>query len=257
MARFKHTRISSRIELLYGVQPVCSALKQRKREFLELFIKRGKNNSGRISDIMEIAEKFGITVNEVPGKKLTEMCPEEVHQGVVLRCGNLPFSPVSVLSLPVEGKLPLIVVLDQIEDPHNLGAVLRTCGFFDVSAVVVSKDHSCGLTPVVSKSSSGVAEWLPVISVTNLSRFLQKQKSEGYWIVGLAEESNQCFSQLVRDKPLILVVGNEGRGIRPLIRKQCDWLVSIAGNPEVSSLNVSNAAAIALNHFYVLPESTQ
>ena len=137
-----------------------------------------------------------------------------------------------------------------------MGAVLRTCGFFDVSAVVVSKDHSCGLTPVVSKSSSGVVEWLPVISVTNLSRFLQKQKSEGYWIVGLAEESNQSFSQLVRDKPLILVVGNEGRGIRPLIRKQCDWLVSIAGNPEVSSLNVSNAAAVALNHFYVLPEST-
>ena len=150
----------------------------------------------------------------------------------------------------------MIVVLDQIEDPHNLGAVLRTCGFFDVSAVVVSKDHSCGLTPVVSKSSSGVAEWLPVISVTNLTRFLQKQKSKGYWIVGLAEESNQSVSQLVRDKPLILVMGNEGRGIRPLIRKQCDWLVSIAGNPEVCSLNVSNAAAIALNHFYVLPEST-
>ena len=184
------------------------------------------------------------------------MCPDAVHQGVVLRCGILPFSPISVLPLPVEGKLPLIVVLDQIEDPHNLGAVLRTCGFFDVSAVVVSKDHSCGLTPVVSKSSSGVAEWLPVISVTNLTRFLQKQKSEGYWIVGLAEESNQSVSQLVRDKPLILVMGNEGRGIRPLIRKQCDWLVSIAGNPEVSSLNVSNAAAVALNHFYVLSEST-
>ena len=92
--------------------------------------------------------------------------------------------------------------------------------------------------------------------MTNLTRFLQKQKSEGYWIVGLAEESNKSVSQLLRDKPLILVMGNEGRGIRPLIRKQCDWLVSIAGNPEVSSLNVSNAAAIALNHFYVLPEST-
>ena len=184
------------------------------------------------------------------------MCPDAVHQGVVLRCGILPFSPISVLPLPVEGKLPLIVVLDQIEDPHNLGAVLRTCGFFDVNAVVVSKDHSCGLTPVVSKTSSGVAEWLPVISATNLTRFLQKQKSEGYWIVGLTEESNQSVSQLVRDKPLVLVLGNEGRGIRPLIRKQCDWLVSIAGNPKVPSLNVSNAAAIALNHFYVLPEST-
>ena len=256
MSGIKNLGSSSNKELLYGVQPVCAALRQRKRQFSELYIKRGKKNSRRIWEIRELAEELGITLREVPGKKLTEMCPEEVHQGVVLRCGSLPFSPISVLSLPVEVKLPLIVLLDQIEDPHNLGAVLRTCGFFDVSAVVVSKDHSCGLTPVVSKSSSGVVEWLPVISVTNLSRFLQKQKSEGYWIVGLAEESNQSFSQLVRDKPLILVVGNEGRGIRPLIRKQCDWLVSIAGNPEVSSLNVSNAAAIALNHFYVLPGST-
>ena len=256
MARFKHTRISSRIELLYGVQPVCSALKQRKREFLELFIKRGKNNSGRISDIMEIAEKFGITVNEVPGKKLTEMCPNAVHQGVVLRCTILPFSTKSDLPLTLEGKLPLIVVLDQIEDPHNLGAILRTCGFFDVSAVVLSRYHSCGITPVVSKSSSGVAEWLTIIPITNLTRFLKNQKSEGYWVVGLSEESNKSISKLEIDKPIILVFGNEGRGIRPLIRKQCDWLVSIAGNPEVSSLNVSNAAAIALNHFYNLPKST-
>ncbi|GIT03003.1 MAG: hypothetical protein CM1200mP28_02620 [Deltaproteobacteria bacterium] len=171
-------------------------------------------------------------------------------KGVVLRCGTLSFSPISVLPLPVDGKLPLIVVLDQIEDPHNLGAVLRNCGFFDVSAVVVSKDRSCGLTPVVSKSSSGVVEWLPVISVTNLTRFLQKQKSKGYWIVGLAEESNQSVSQLVRDKPLILVMGNEGRGIRPFkFRKQCDWLVSIAGNPEVSSLNVSKQPRLLLKPF--------
>ena len=256
MTRIKDTGSCSYKELLYGVQPVSAALRHRKRQFSELYIKSGKNNSGRIKEILQLAEELGITVNEVPGNKLKEMCPDAVHQGVVLRCSILPFSPISVLPLTVEGKLPLMVVLDQIEDPQNLGAVLRTCGFFDVIAVVVSKDHSCGLTPVVSKSSSGVAEWLPVISVTNLTRFLQKQKSEGYWVVGLSEESNRSFSELLRDKPLILVMGNEGRGIRPLIRKQCDWLVSITGNPEVSSLNVSNAAAIALNHFYVLPEFT-
>ncbi|GIT70586.1 MAG: hypothetical protein Ct9H300mP28_04000 [Pseudomonadota bacterium] len=184
------------------------------------------------------------------------MCPDAVHQGVVLLWAVFCFFfPISDLPLPVEGKLPLIVVLDQIEDPHNLGAVLRPLGFFfDVSAVVVSKDHSCGLTPVVSKSSSGVAEWLPVISAQTSQGFFRNKKTEGYWIVGLTEESNQSVSQLVRDNPLVLVLGNEGRGIRPLIRKQCDWLVSIAGNPKVSSLNVSNAAAIALNHFYVLPE---
>ena len=252
MKRKKVTKINIQWELLYGLQPVFKALRNRKRRFSELYIKKGKNNSGIIREIHELSEELGLTLNEVPENKLTVMCPGAVHQGVVLRCGILPFASFSDLPLTVGDDLPLIVVLDQIEDPHNLGAILRTCGFFNVSAVVISKNHSCGLTPVVSKSSSGVAEWLPVISVTNLTRFLQKQKSEGYWIVGLAEESENFFGQLVRDRPLILVFGNEGRGIRPLIRKQCDWIVSITGNPEVSSLNVSSAAAIALNHFYVL-----
>ena len=255
MIGIKGSSSSFHRELLYGLQPVRAALRCRKREFSELFLKIGKNNSGRITEIRKLAEEIGLPVNEVPGNRLKEMCPDAVHQGVVLRCGILPFSTISDLSLTLEGELPLIVVLDQIKDPHNLGAIIRTCGFFDVTAVVLSKDHSCGLTPVVSKSSSGVAEWLTVISTTNLTRFLQKQKTEGYWIVGLAEESNQSLSKLERDKPLILVLGNEGRGVRPLIRKQCDWLVSISGNPQVSSLNVSNAAAIALNHFYVLPQS--
>ena len=255
MIGIKGSRSSFHRELLYGLQPVRAALRSRKREFSELFIKIGKNNSGPISEIRELAEEIEVTVNEVSGNRLAKMCPNAVHQGVVLRCSILPFSNISDLPLTLEGDLPLIVVLDQIEDPHNLGAIIRNCGFFDVTAVVLSKDHSCGLTPVVSKSSSGVAEWLTVISTTNLTRFIQKKKSEGYWIVGLAEEYNQTLSKLDRDEPLILVLGNEGRGIRPLIRKQCDWLVSIAGNPKVSSLNVSNAAAIALNHFYVLPQS--
>ena len=251
----KDSRSSFHRELLYGLKPVCAALRHRKREFSELFIKIGKNNSGRISEIRKLAEEIGLPVNEVPGNRLKEMCPDAVHQGVVLRCGILPFSTISDLSLTSEVELPLIVVLDQIKDPQNLGAIIRTCGFFDVTAVVLSKDHSCGLTPVVSKSSSGVAEWQTVISITNLTRFLKKQKSEGYWVVGLAEDSNQSLSKLERDKPIILVLGNEGRGVRPLNRKQCDWLVSITGSPQVSSLNVSNAAAIALNHFYVLPQS--
>ncbi len=251
MKRFKDSSRGYHRELLYGLQPVRAALHHRKREFSELFLKKGRNNSGRIVEIQQLAEEIGITITEVSGSNLTRMCPDAVHQGVVLRCSILPFSPISDLPLKLEGKFPLIVVLDQIGDPQNLGAVLRTCGFFDVSAVVLSKDHSCGLTPVVSKSSSGVSEWITVISMTNLSRFILKQKSEGYWVVGLAEESNQPLIKLERNKPLILVLGNEGRGIRPLIRKQCDWLVSIAGNPKVTSLNVSNAAAIALNHFYV------
>ena len=126
MTRIKDLRSGFHRELLYGLQPVCAALRHRKREFSELFIKIGKNNSGPISEIRELAEEIEVTVNEVSGNRLAEMCPNAVHQGVVMRCGILPFSAISVLPLAVEGKLPLIVVLDQIEDPHNLGAVSYT-----------------------------------------------------------------------------------------------------------------------------------
>ena len=142
MKRIKDYRSSPHKELLYGVQPVCAALRQRKRQFSELYIKYGKNNSGHIREIRKLAEELGITLNEVTKDKLTEMCPDAVHQGVVLRCGILPFSTISDLSLTSEVELPLIVVLDQIKDPHNLGAIMRTCGFFDVTAVVLSKDHT-------------------------------------------------------------------------------------------------------------------
>ena len=101
MTRNKDSKSNSHRELLYGVQPVCAALRHRKRQFSELFIKRGKNNSGRMREIQELAEELRITVNEVPGSKLTEMCPDAVHQGVVLRCGILPFFPISDLPLPV------------------------------------------------------------------------------------------------------------------------------------------------------------
>ncbi|MBS1256674.1 MAG: 23S rRNA (guanosine-2'-O-)-methyltransferase RlmB [Deltaproteobacteria bacterium] len=256
MARKRATKISTQGELLYGIQPVLAALRHRKRQLYELFIKKNTDHSGRLNELRMLAEKFRIPVREMPVNKFSEICPDAVHQGVALRCGMLRFSSISEIPQLAEDSLSLIVALDQIEDPHNLGAILRTCGFFNVNAVVVSKDHSCGLTPVVSKTSAGVAEWLPVISVINLTRFLQQQKSKGYWVVGLAEESSENINELVWDRPLILVMGNEGRGIRPLIRRQCDWIFSISGNPEVSSLNVSNAASIALYHFNTLSNSS-
>jgi 23S rRNA (guanosine2251-2'-O)-methyltransferase len=183
------------------------------------------------------------------------MCPDAVHQGVVLRCGFLPFTSMPDFPQSAVATQPLLVVLDQIEDPHNLGAIIRTCGFFEVNAVVVTQDHSSGLTPVASKASAGVLEWLPVISVTNLARFLNEQKTKGFWVAGLEGEAPDCFTDFSRDRPLILVLGNEGRGIRRLVRKHCDWLVSIPGNHEVSSLNVSNAAAVALYHLHTLPQT--
>ena len=233
---------------LYGVLPVEAALIHRRRKIDHLYLKKAADSSKRLRKIRLLGEQYGIPVSEVSVKKLEKMCPDALHQGVVLSCESLPYSSFSDLPQTVEGKYNLIVALDQIADPHNLGAILRTCGFFKVSAVVVPQDHSSGLTAVVAKASAGVSEWFPVISVPNLARFIQQQKSNGFWVVGLVEDAVENVSELSQDRPIILVLGNEGKGLRTLSRRHCDWLVSIPGNPEVSSLNVSNAAAVVLFH---------
>ena len=245
----KGSRTGTKTSLyLYGVLPVQAALINRRRKMDHLYLKNTSESSKRLRKIRILGEQNGIPISEVPVKKLEEMCPDALHQGVVLSCDSLPYSTYSDLPQTFEGKYNLIVALDQITDPHNLGAILRTCGFFKVGAVVVPQDHTAGLTGAVAKASAGVSEWFPVISVPNLARFLQQQKSKGFWVIGLVEDAEESVAKLSQDRPMILVLGNEGKGIRPLSRRNCDWLVSIQGNPEVSSLNVSNAAAVVLFH---------
>ena len=168
MNRKKGTKLKERTEFLYGIQPVLGALQHSKRLLNQLYLKKDADSSERLREIRILADKIKLPVSEVTVSQLTVMCPDTVHQGVVLRCGFLPFTSMPDFPQSAVATQPLLVVLDQIEDPHNLGAIIRTCGFFGVNAVVVTQDHSSGLTPVASKASAGVLEWLPVISVTNL-----------------------------------------------------------------------------------------
>ena len=176
------------------------------------------------------------------------MCSNSVHQGVILNCSTLAFSSIEDHPEIFKKRLPIIVALDRIEDPQNFGSILRTCGFFGVDGVVVPRDHTSRLSAVVSKASAGVSEWFPVISVPNLTRFIIEQKSKGFWIVGLEENAIENLTFLKRDRPLIIVFGNEGRGIRHLVKNNCDNLYKITGNNKISSLNVSNAASVVLFH---------
>ena len=235
-------------DFLYCVQPVKSALSQERRSLKKLYLKKKSDSSFRLKEIREMAEKIGIPVNEVSKLKLSEMCSNPVHQGVVLFCSSLNFSSLEDYSQPLNKNNPLIIALDQIEDPQNFGAIIRTCGFYNVGAVVVTKEHNCRLSPAVSKASAGVSEWFPVIKVPNLARFLREQKSKGFWVVGLEENTNESVFSLKKDRPLIIVLGNEGRGIRHLVKNNCDNLCRIPGNRKISSLNVSNAAAVVLSH---------
>lgn len=237
-------------EILYGLHPVREAMLQQKRRFQKLYLGKIKGASQRVKEIHDLAGNLDITVQEASNELLEKLTGRSSHQGTALQCSPLPEWNWESLKSDTRETINVIAVLDQVEDPQNLGAIIRSCGFFKIRSLVLSKDHSCPITPAVSKASAGVAEWFPVIRETNISRFLERMKKEGFWVVGLDGEAEQEIDILKIDRPHILVLGNEGQGLRPLVRKSCDWLLRIGGDSRVESLNVSNAAAIALHKFY-------
>ena len=238
-------------EMLYGLHPVHAALKQEKRQFMRLYHNPNRQENELLSEIIALARDQGIPISETTQSQMKLDLAHDAHQGIALRCSPLPELSWHAFRESGRSSLNALVALDQVEDPQNLGAVIRSCGFFRIKALVIPRKHSCPVTPGVSKASSGVAEWYPVITVNNLTRFLEQRKKEGYWAVRLDVEEDQKIHELELDRQMILVLGSESRGLRPLIRKTCDWLVSIDGDEKVESLNVSNAAAIALHRLSV------
>jgi 23S rRNA (guanosine2251-2'-O)-methyltransferase len=170
------------------------------------------------------------------------------HQGVIALCeeGQTHDEAFLLESMEKQGNKALFLVLDGVTDPHNLGACLRSADGAGVHAVVVPKDNSVGLTPVVQKVACGAAESVPLVMVTNLTRTLEKLQQAGAWVVGAAGEAEQFIYDIDLTGPLVLVMGAEGKGIRQLTRKQCDYLAKLPMAGEVSSLNVSVATGVCL-----------
>ena len=243
---FNSRKRQQELEWLYGTHPVLAALRHKRRKLVGLHLK--DSGKDRLQAVAEAAKKSGVPIHYETPRWFSDNLGESVHQGVALQCGPLPLLDEVELPALNSGKPNLVFVLDGVEDPHNLGAIVRTLGFFGVGAVVIPKDRAAALSPVVAKASVGALEWFPVVSVTNLHRFLEGQKKRGYWVVGLDGASRNPLRQLAWDRPLMVVLGAEGSGLRPLTKRSCDWLVSIPGTPEVESLNVSNAAAVTCYH---------
>jgi 23S rRNA (guanosine2251-2'-O)-methyltransferase len=234
-------------EVLYGVHAVQEALAAGRREIFELCADRRQITAGRLRSILSAAERCGIAVRTIDTARLTSMAGNAGHQGVVARVsayGTYEFTPVlDAAGRPGAGPL---LVLDQIVDPHNLGAVLRTALCAGVEAVIVPKDRSAPPTPAVSKVSAGALEHIRLVQVTNLVRALQQLKGHGRWIAGLDRSSSNGIFNADLTAPMVLVVGGEGRGIRPLVHRACDLILSIPQEGPLDSLNVSVATGIAL-----------
>ena len=224
-------------DLLYGVHPVLEALKNPKRRCISLLA--SKNAADRLAGELPKAPLVPEIVH--PRELDKRLGPDAVHQGLLLEA-----RPLTQPRLDQIEKSGLVVLLDQVTDPHNVGAILRTCAAFRVTALVATARHSPEGSGVLFKSASGAYEHVPYVKVTNLARAMDELKTYGFRIVGLDSEAHMSISAVDRMPPLALVLGAEGKGLRQLTRANCDHLARLDLDGPIKSLNVSNAAAIAL-----------
>jgi 23S rRNA (guanosine2251-2'-O)-methyltransferase len=231
--------------LVFGFHAVAARLRSRPGSVLELYVAEGRGDA-RLRQLLATAGERGVRIVHLPAERLDRMLPGQRHQGVAaaVRIEAMPQHLDDVLD-GVTGH-PLVLALDGVQDPHNLGACLRCADAMGVHAVIAPKDRAVGITPVVEKVASGATESVPYVMVTNLARELDVLKDRGLFAVGLAGEAEDGIAGQRLDGPLVLVMGAEGGGMRRLTRERCDVLVRIPMFGQVESLNVSVAAGICL-----------
>ena len=235
------------MNVIAGLHDVRLALEQDAANVIEVFVD-GKRKDKRMIQVSSLAAKRGIPTHRVDKDELEHRAEGVRHQGVVAYCRERPsHSEASIEALLNElDHPPLILVLDGVQDPHNLGACLRTVDGSGADAVIVPADRACGITPVVSKVAAGAANSVPLFTVNNLSRTLDDLKALGIWIIGTAEDAGQDVWQMDFSGPCAVVLGGEGSGMRPLTRKHCDLVTRIPMAGVVESLNVSVATGVVL-----------
>ncbi|GAC32533.1 23S rRNA (guanosine(2251)-2'-O)-methyltransferase RlmB [Paraglaciecola polaris] len=233
-------------EWLYGIHALESVIEREPERLIELFVLKGRDDKP-INNIINHARKFGIAVQFCQRKTLDEKVNGEQHQGVVAKAKpGKQFNESDLDEIIKNSTTPFILVLDGVTDPHNLGACLRTADAAGIDAIVVPKDNSVALTPVVRKVACGAADLIPLVQVTNLARTLREIKDAGVWVVGTAGEATQSIYECKMQGPIALVMGAEGKGMRRLTREHCDELIKLPMAGSVSSLNVSVATGICL-----------
>jgi 23S rRNA (guanosine2251-2'-O)-methyltransferase len=235
------------MDRLSGIHAVEEAL-EAERPLERIVIATGRQDS-RIQRIVELARKRGVPVRFEERVQLDRLASSREHQGVVALAAMRPPSTLEDLlerGNQDRGGPGLLVLLDGVEDPHNLGAIIRTSLAAGAAGVVIPERRAAGLTEVVARASAGALAHLPVARVVNLARSMEDLKRAGYWLVGLDERSDRSYTGVDYTSPIAIVMGGEGRGLHELTRKRCDFVVSLPTTGPVKSLNVSVAAGIVL-----------
>lgn len=231
--------------VIFGINSVSEALKARGRGFEWVGVARERHDL-RLQKLIQECRHNAVPVRFLTRAELDRMAASAAHQGVVAVTSAKQYADLDDMIAAKRGLHSLIVLLDGVEDPHNLGAILRTADAAGADGVVIPERRASGITGTVVKTSAGASEHLPVAKVTNISRTLEELKQKGFWIVGLDERGKQSYETVDYRMNCAVVLGAEGKGLHDLVASKCDFLVSIPMLGQVSSLNVSVAAGVVL-----------
>lgn len=232
-------------EMLGGKNPVVEALRSG-RELNKIWIAEGINKKS-VGEILSLAQQAKVIVQFVPKKKLDQLVDAN-HQGVVASVAAYEYAELEDVFALAEKRQedPLILVLDELEDPHNLGSILRTADATGVHGIIIPRRRSVGLTAVVAKASTGAIEYIPVVRVNNLSQTVEQLKDKGVWIAGTDAQGSQDYRTMDATLPLAVIIGSEGKGMSRILKEKCDFLYHLPMVGHVTSLNASVAASLLM-----------
>lgn len=233
-------------EILSGKNPVLEALRSG-RDMNKVWIAEGVKKAG-VAELLQLAKEAGIVVQFVPKNKIDQLTDGAVHQGIAASVAAYRYAEIDELfeNAAKRNEDPFFLILDELEDPHNLGSILRTADATGVHGVIIPKRRAVGLTGVVAKTSTGAIEHIPVARVTNLAQTVEDLKKRGVWIAGTDAKGSADYRRMDAQLPLAIIIGSEGKGMSRLLKEKCDFLYNMPMVGHVTSLNASVAAAILM-----------
>lgn len=237
------------MEILYGRNPILESLRARRRHPKQLLLSEGLQDRSVVGEILRLARSMEVDIRRVPREEVARLVGHDHHQGLALESSSYPYAQVAAMleTAALNGQSPFLLVLDLLQDPQNVGTLLRTAEAVGVHGVILQRRRAVGITPAVVNASSGAVEHLAVAQETNLTRALQGLKEAGVWIYGLEGRPElPSYHETTLGGPIALVVGSEGTGLRRLVRESCDVLVRLPMRGRVESLNAAVAGSIAL-----------
>jgi len=238
-------------ELLFGIHSVSEALRAGRRQFIEIYTIRTKP-SKRIKAVLEMAANRQILIRVLNPDQLDKMVGNAFHQGISAKVNPYPFTPLNTLiaKTDITGEAPFLLLLDHVTDARNMGALVRTAVCAGVTGIITTKDRAAPITAAVCQASAGAVEHAQIARVTNMVTTIKTLKQNGLWIAGLDKAARQSVFEQNLSGPLAVVIGSEEKGIRPLVKKNCDFLLAIPQQGAVDSLNASVAGGIVMYEIF-------